>query len=46
MRIDYKKMGKEAGKMLIDLLDNDDDSDADEPVSLSFSYKFELRQST
>ncbi|CNL03922.1 LacI family transcriptional regulator [Yersinia mollaretii] len=46
MRIDYKKMGKEAGKMLIDLLDNDEDSEEGEPLSQSFSYKFELRQST
>lgn len=46
MRIDYKKMGKEAGKMLIDLLDNDEDSEEAESLSQSFSYKFELRQST
>ncbi|CNF12103.1 LacI family DNA-binding transcriptional regulator [Yersinia kristensenii] len=46
MRIDYKKMGKEAGKMLINLLDNDEHGEAQEPVSQSFSYKFELRQST
>lgn len=27
MCIDYKKMGKEVGKMLIDMLDNDEDGE-------------------
>ncbi len=46
MRIDYKKMGKEAGKMLIDMLNEDDAGVKSVPLSQSFNYKFEPRQST
>lgn len=42
VRVDYKKMGKEAGKMLVNLLnDNGDDR-----VRREFSYQFEPRQSS
>ncbi|MBS0849405.1 LacI family DNA-binding transcriptional regulator [Citrobacter sp. JGM124] len=46
MRIDYQKMGKEAGRMLIDLLNDDDRNENDKPLSQIFSYKFEPRHST
>ena len=46
MRIDYRKMGKDAGKMLIELLESEENGELSEPVSQSFSYKFEPRQST
>ncbi|MCT4700614.1 LacI family transcriptional regulator [Enterobacteriaceae bacterium H20N1] len=44
VRIDYKKMGKEAGKLLIELLN--EERDEDEPRIELFSYQIELRQST
>lgn len=46
MRIDYQKMGREAGKMLIDMLNDNEEGGEDETLSQSFSYKFEPRQST
>ncbi|QLH62901.1 LacI family DNA-binding transcriptional regulator [Serratia symbiotica] len=46
MRIDYKKMGRETGKMLIELLNNDEDGREDGIINQTFSYKFERRQST
>ena len=46
MRIDYQKMGKEAGKMLIDLLNDGENNAENEPISQTYSYKFEPRQST
>lgn len=46
MRIDYKKMGKEAARMLIELLNNDENDGDDKPRCQMFSYKFEPRHST
>lgn len=42
VRIDYKNMGKEAGRMLVNML-NDDGGDA---LRREFSYRFEPRQSS
>lgn len=44
IRIDYKKMGREAGKLLIDMLNDSDDDE--EPRTQTFSYQLELRQSS
>jgi DNA-binding LacI/PurR family transcriptional regulator len=46
IRIDYKKMGKEAGKLLIELLNNNQDDELDESRVELFNYQIELRQST
>jgi DNA-binding LacI/PurR family transcriptional regulator len=44
VRIDYQKMGKEAGKLLIELLN--EEREQDEPRLELFNYQIELRQST
>ena len=46
IRIDYKKMGKDAGKLLIELLNDERDDELDESRVELFSYQIELRQST
>ncbi|EKN3362141.1 LacI family DNA-binding transcriptional regulator [Yersinia ruckeri] len=45
IRIDYRRMGKDAGKMLIDML-NDHVNEEDGPQVQNFSYRLELRQSS
>ncbi|HFZ8994450.1 TPA: LacI family DNA-binding transcriptional regulator [Citrobacter freundii] len=44
VRIDYKKMGREAGRLLIELI-NEDNEQVESQVKL-FNYQIELRQST
>ena len=45
IRIDYKKMGIETGKLLIGLLNNNHD-ESEESRIVQFNYQIELRQST
>ncbi|EEC9781021.1 substrate-binding domain-containing protein, partial [Escherichia coli] len=45
IRIDYKKMGTETGKLLIGLLNNNHD-ESEESRIVQFNYQIELRQST